>query len=59
MPNSKPPPQPFYGPYSGTTQMSQCQKRTSGLDFMVQGRLMEADTLTIPLGGTASGLTGV
>jgi len=24
-------PQPFYGPFSGTTQMSQCQKRTSGL----------------------------
>ena len=24
-------PQPFYGPFSGTTQVSQCQKRTSGL----------------------------
>ena len=24
-------PQPFYGPFSGTTRMSQCQKRTSGL----------------------------
>jgi len=23
--------QPFYGPFSGTTPMSQCQKRTSGL----------------------------
>jgi len=24
-------PRPFYGPFSGTTQVSQCQKRTSGL----------------------------
>jgi len=24
-------PQPFYGPFSGTTQVSWCQKRTSGL----------------------------
>jgi len=24
-------PQPFYGPFSGTTRMSRCQKRTSGL----------------------------
>ena len=23
--------QPFYGPFSGTTQVSRCQKRTSGL----------------------------
>ena len=27
----QPPPQPFYSPFSGTTRMSQCQKRTSGL----------------------------
>jgi len=26
-----PPAQPFYGPFSGTTRVSQCQKRTSGL----------------------------
>ena len=26
-----PPPQPFYGPLSGTTRVSRCQKRTSGL----------------------------
>jgi len=26
-----PPPQPFYGPFSGTIPVSQCQKRTSGL----------------------------
>jgi len=25
------PPQPFYGPFSGTTQVRWCQKRTSGL----------------------------
>ena len=24
-------PQPFYGPFSGTTRVSRCQKRTSGL----------------------------
>jgi len=26
-----PPPQPFYGPFSGTIRVSRCQKRTSGL----------------------------
>jgi len=26
-----PPPQLFYGPFSGTTRVSQCQARTSGL----------------------------
>jgi len=30
-------PQPFYGPFSGTTRVSRCQKRTSGL-YMVQGK---------------------
>jgi len=25
------PPQPFYGPFSGITRVSRCQKRTSGL----------------------------
>ena len=25
------PPQPFYGPFSGTNRVSRCQKRTSGL----------------------------
>jgi len=24
-------PQPFYGPFAGTTRVSRCQKRTSGL----------------------------
>jgi len=28
---SPPPLQPFYGPFSGTTRVSRCQKRTSGL----------------------------
>ena len=46
-------PQPFYGPFSGTTRVSRCQKRTSGL----YGRLTEADTPTIRLGATPSGLT--
>jgi len=27
-----PPPQPCYGPFSGTTLVSRCQKRTSGLN---------------------------
>jgi len=26
-----PPPQPFYRPFSGTTRVSRCPKRTSGL----------------------------
>ena len=30
-------PQPFYGPFSGTTGVSRCQKRT--LDFMVQEKI--------------------
>jgi len=30
-PPSPPPPQPFYGLFSGTTQVSWCLKRTSGL----------------------------
>jgi len=29
--SSPPPPQPFYGPFSGTAPVSRCQKRTSGL----------------------------
>ena len=47
-----PPPQPFYSPFSGTTRVSRCQKRTSGL-----GRLTEVNTPTIRLGATPSGLT--
>jgi len=38
-------PQPFYGPFSRTTQVSRCQKRTSGT-LWCKGRLTEADTLT-------------
>jgi len=51
-----PPPQLFYGPFSGTTRASRCQKRTSGL-YGAIGRLTEADTLTIRLGATPSRLT--
>jgi len=49
-------PQPFYGPFSGTTQVSRCQKRTSGL-LWCKERLTEADTQTIRLGATPSRLT--
>ena len=45
-------PQPFYGPFSGTTRVSRCQKRTSGLYGA-----READILTIRLGATPSRLT--
>ena len=48
-------PQPFYGPFCGTTQMSRCQKRTWTL--WCKGRLTEADTPTIQLGATLSGLS--
>ena len=48
-------PQPFYGPFSGTTQVSRCQK-IFFWTFMVQGKIIEADTPTIQLGATPSGL---
>jgi len=32
---------PFYGPLSGTSRVSRCQKRTS---LWCNGRLIEADT---------------
>ena len=54
-PISPPPPEPFYCCFHGTTRVRRCQKRTSGL--MVKERLREADTLTIRLGTTLSGLT--
>jgi len=49
-------PQLFYGPFSRTTPVSQCQKRTSGL-YGVREDCTEADTQTIRLGATPSGLT--
>jgi len=48
--------QPFYGPFSGTTRLSQCQKRNFWT-LWCKGRLTEADTLTIRLGATPSGLS--
>jgi len=48
-------PQPFYGPFSGTTQVSRCQKRTSGLYGAREDLLRQ--TQTIRLGATPSGLT--
>jgi len=47
--------QPLYGPFSGTTRVSRCQKRTSTL--WCKGRLTQADTPIIRLGATPSGLT--
>jgi len=55
-PFSTTPPQPFYGPVSGTIQVSRCQKRTSET-LRCKGRLIEADTPTIRLGTTPSGLS--
>ena len=43
----------FYGPFSWTTWVSRCQKRT----LWCKGRLTEADTPTIRLGATPSGVT--
>jgi len=50
------PPQPFYGPFSRTTWVSWCQKKNVWT-LWCKGRLTEADTLTIQLGATLSGLT--
>ena len=50
------PPQLFYGPFSGTTQVSRCQKRKFWTLWR-KGRLTEADTPTIQLGTTPSRLT--
>jgi len=49
-------PQLFYGPFSRTTRVSRCQKRNFWT-LWCNGRLTEADTLTIRLGATPSGLT--
>jgi len=43
-----PPPQPFYGHFSGTTRVSRCQKRTSGL--MVQGKINRGRHTDYPAG---------
>jgi len=51
----QPPPPPFYGHFSETTQVSRCQKKIFFWTFMVQGRITEADTPTIRLGATPSG----
>ena len=49
-------PQPFYGPFSGTTQVSRCQK-SNFWTLWCKGRLAEADIPTIWLGATPSRLT--
>ena len=43
----------FYGPFSGTTRVSLCQKKFFWT-FMVQEEITEADTPTIQLGATPS-----
>ena len=48
--------QPFYGLFSGTTQVSRCQRRNLLLDFMAQRKITEADTPIIQLGATPSRL---
>ena len=48
----QPPPQPFYGPFSGTTQMSRCQKRTFGLYGARKDQ--QRQTMAIRLGATPS-----
>jgi len=45
----------FYGPFSGTTRVSRCQKRNFWI-LWCKGKLTEEDTLTIWLGATPSGL---
>jgi len=49
-------PQLFYGPFSETTRVSRCQK-INFWTLWCKGRLTEADTPTIRLGATPSGLT--
>jgi len=46
-------PQPFYGPISGTTRVSQMPEENFGT-LWCKGRLIEADTPTIRLGATLS-----
>ena len=41
-------PQPFYGPFSGTTRVSRCQKRT--LDFMAQEKINRGRHIDHPAG---------
>ena len=46
--------QPFYGPLSGTIRVSQYQKKRLG--FILQGKITKADTLTVQLCTSPSGL---
>ena len=47
-----PPPHPFYGTFSGTTRVSRCQKRTSGL--MEQGKINRGRQTDHPAGRYSS-----
>ena len=46
----------FYDPFSGTTRVSWCQKKSSSVFSMVQWKITEADTPIIQLGTTPSRL---
>ena len=46
----------FYGPFSVTTRVSRCQKKFFFCTLWWKGRQQKADTLTIQLGATISGL---
>jgi len=45
----------FYGPFSGTTRVSRCQKKASSGLCGAREDKQEADTLTIQVGVTPSG----
>jgi len=55
--HTTPPPQPFYGPFSGTTPGEPVPEENFWT-LWCKGRLTEADTPTIRLGATPSGLAG-
>jgi len=48
--------QPFHGLFPGTTWVSWCQKKKTIWTFIVQGKITQADTPTIRLVATPSGL---
>ena len=55
--HTTPPPQPFYGPFSGTTPGEPVPEENFWT-WWCKGTLTEADTPTIRLGATPSGLAG-
>jgi len=49
--------QPFNGLWSRTTRVGRYQKKQLLWIFMEQGRIMEAEALTVRVGATPTGLT--